>query len=197
MGDAGNFQSVTSEEYAMADFSYSAEISINASPQKIFDIVSDPARHAELAGSNELNTVRKEPSGPVGLGTHILAEETVVMADGTTMDLTADSIVVTMDAPKSFSWVVNPSLPQQIRRMQWWFNITPEGEGAKVSHEVEVDWGNITHEMLVGLRDNYEAVRAGVVRAGMDQTVVNLKGIAEPGSGGGGMFGWVKKIFGS
>ena len=99
----------------MADFSYSAEISINASPQKIFDIVSDPANHAELAGSNELNTIRKEPSGPVGLGTHILAEETVVMADGSTMDLTADSIVVTFDTPKSFSWVVNPALPEQVK----------------------------------------------------------------------------------
>ncbi len=62
--------------------------------------------------------------------------------------------------------------------------------------QVEVDWGDLTHEMLIGLRDNYEAVRAGIVRTGMDQTVVNLKSIAE-GSGGGGMFGWIKKIFGS
>ena len=48
---------------------------------------------------------------------------------------------------------------------------------------------------MVGLRDNYEAVRAGVVRTGMDLTVVNLKNIAED-TGGGGRFGWVKKIFG-
>ena len=87
----------------MADFSYSSEISISATPQKIFDIVSDPTNHAKLARSNEFNTIRKEPSGPVGLGTHILAEETVMMADGTGMDLTADSIVVTFDVPKSFS----------------------------------------------------------------------------------------------
>ncbi len=87
----------------------------------------------------------------MGLGIHILAEETVMMTDGTGMDLTADSIVVTRDVAKCFSWKVDPALPEQ--------------------------------------------VRAGVVRTGMDQTVVNLKGIAE-GSGGGGMFGWVKKIFG-
>ena len=126
----------------MADFSYTSQISINAAPQKIYDIVSNPARHAELAGRNELNTVTQKPSGPVGLGTHIMAEETVVMADGSTMDLTADSIVVTFDTPKSFSWVVNPALPEQVLRIQWWFNIAPEGTGSKVTHEVEVEWGN-------------------------------------------------------
>ena len=74
--------------------------------------------------------------------THIMAEETVMMADGTGMDLTADSIVVTFDAPNSFSFVVNQALPEQVRRIQWWFNMSPEGDGTKVSHEVEVDWGN-------------------------------------------------------
>ena len=163
----------------MIDFSYSSEIVINASPQAIFDIVSDPARHVELAGSDELNSMRKEPSGPVGTGTHFLAEETVKMADGSGMDLTAENIVVTFDPPNSFSWIVNPSLPEQVRRIQWWFRMTPEGSGTKVTHEVEVDWGNITHEMVVGLRDNYEQVRAGVVRSGMDKTVANLKKTAE------------------
>jgi hypothetical protein len=101
----------------MSDFSYSSEITINASPQAIFDIVSNPSKHAELAGSNELNKITQQPAGQVGLGTHIMAEETVMMADGTGMDLTADSIVVTFDTPKSFSWIVNPALPEQIRRM--------------------------------------------------------------------------------
>ena len=166
-------------EEAMIDFEYSAEVTINASPQAIFDIVSNPARHVELAGSDEINTMRQEPSGSVGPGTKMLAEETVKMADGSGMDLTAENIVVTFDSPNSFSWIVNPSLPEQVRRMQWWFRMTPEGSGTKVTHEVEVDWGNITHEMLVGLRDNYEQVRAGVVRSGMDKTVANLKKMAE------------------
>jgi hypothetical protein len=163
----------------MIDFSYSTEATINASAQEIFDIVSDPSRHAELAGSDELNKVVQGGTGPVGTGTHLLAEETVVMADGSTMDLTADSVVVTHDAPNSFSWIVNPSLPEQIRRMQWWFSMSPEGDGVKVTHEVEVDWGNIQDEMLKGLRDNYEQIRAGVVRSGMDNTLKNLKKMAE------------------
>jgi len=57
--------------------------------------------------------------------------------------------------------------------------MSADGDSTKVTHEVEVDWGNLTHEMLIGLRDNYEQVRAGVVRTGMDKTVENLKAMAE------------------
>ena len=57
--------------------------------------------------------------------------------------------------------------------------MSPDSDGTKVVHEVEVDWGNLTHEMVIGLRDNYEQIRAGVVRSGMDKTVAILKGIAE------------------
>ena len=48
--------------------------------------------------------------------------------------------------------------------MQWWFNMSPEGDGVKVVHEF--DRGHIQDGMLKGLRDNYEAVRAGAVRSG-------------------------------
>ena len=119
-----------------------------------------------------------------------------MMAHNTGTDLSAASIVVTFEAPKSFPWIVNPALPEQVRRMQWWFNMASDGAGAKITQEVEVDWGDLTHEMLIGLRDNYEQVRSGLVRTGMDQTVVNLKEMCE-GPGGGGMFGWIKKIFGT
>ncbi len=163
----------------MIDFTHSTEATINASPQAIFDIVSNPSRHVELAGSGELNKVGQEPAGAVRTGTHLAAEETVRMADGSSMDLTADSVVVTHDAPNSFSWIVNPALPEQVRRIQWWFHMSPQGGGTKVVHEVEVDWGNIQNEMLVGLRDNYEQVRAGVVRSGMSKTLENLKRMAE------------------
>ncbi len=122
--------------------------------------------------------MRQEPAGPVGTGTHFLAEETVKMADGSGMDLTADSIVVTFDSPNSFSWIVNPALGEQVRRLQWWFYMSPQSDGAKVVHEVEVEWGDIQGEMLKSLRDNYEQVRAGVVRDGMHKTLENLQRMA-------------------
>ena len=57
--------------------------------------------------------------------------------------------------------------------------MSPEGDGTKVVHEVEVDWGELTNDMLIGLRDNYEDIRAPVVRTGMDKTMENLKAMTE------------------
>ena len=51
----------------MPDFSYTSEIVITSPAQKIFDIIRNPANHAELAGSNELKNITQQPAGLVGL----------------------------------------------------------------------------------------------------------------------------------
>jgi hypothetical protein len=61
--------------------------------------------------------------------------------------------------------------------VQWWFHFTPEGDRTRVAHEVEVGFGDLQNEMLKGLRDNFEQVRAPVVRAGMDRTLEILRRI--------------------
>ena len=45
--------------------------------------------------------------------------------------------------------------------------MSPQGSGTKVVHEVEVYFGEFQTDMLKGLKDNYEQVRAGIVRSGM------------------------------
>ena len=45
--------------------------------------------------------------GDVGTGTRFLAEESVKLADGSGMDVTADSVVVMCDTPTTFSWIAN------------------------------------------------------------------------------------------
>ena len=94
------------------------------------------------------------------------------------MDITAESVVVNCEPPKCFSFVVIPAFPESIRRMQWWFHMTPEGQGTKVVHEMELEWGDIQTDMLKGFRDNYEQIRAGTVREGMQKTIQNLKRMA-------------------
>jgi hypothetical protein len=163
----------------MIDFAYSTAATIDADPKVLFDIVSDPSLHVALAGSGELHTVTQQPPGPVATGTHLLVEETVRLADGTGMDLYSDSVVVTCDPPSTFSWIVNPVLPDRLRRIQWWFHFTPVDAGTRVVHEVELDLGELHDEMLKGLRDNLEEVRAGVIRTGMARTLENLKRMAE------------------
>ena len=163
----------------MLDLAYRAETTIKAPPQTVFDIVSDLSRHAELAGSGELKSVTKQPPGPVAMGTRLFAEETVKLADGSGMDITSESVVVACDPPTMISWIVNPALPDRLRRVQWWFHLSPAGGGTRVVHEVEIDLGELHDEMLKGLQDNFEQVRASVVRAGMEKTLENLRKTAE------------------
>jgi hypothetical protein len=162
----------------MADFAYQTKATIDAAPKVLFDIVSDLSLHVELAGSGELKTATMKPAGAVEMGTRLLAEESVKFADGSEMDVTAVSVVVASHTPTTFSWIADPILPDRLRRVQWWFHFTPEGDRTHVVHEVEIDFGDLKDEMLKGLRDNFEHVRAPVVRAGMDRTLENLRRIA-------------------
>jgi hypothetical protein len=166
------------ETQIMPDFAYRTEATIDAAPKMLFDIVSDLSLHVELAGSGELKTGTQSPAGDVETGTRFLAEESVKLADGSGMDVTADSVVVICDTPTTFSWIVNPVLPDRLRRVQWWFHFTPEGDRTRVVHEVEIDFGDLQDEMLKGLRDNFGQVRAPVIRTGMDRTLENLRTMA-------------------
>ena len=68
-----------------------------------------------------------------------------------------------------------PPLP--VERIQWWFRLSPEGQGTKVVHEVEVDLG-AAREMMEGTEE-YNKVRGVDVSRGMEKTLENLKESAE------------------
>ena len=155
----------------MAAFSASKEIIINATPEAVFKVVGDMTNHAQLAGSGEVKVVRKIADGPGGLGTVVEADESITIA-GDNMEFSVKSVVVSYDAPNSISWIPVPPVP--IRRVQWWFNVTPEGNGSKVTNEVEVDLGEGGLAMF-GSLDNYNTIRAPDIIKGMEQTLQNLK----------------------
>ena len=166
----------------MLDFSCKTEVMIDAAPQTVFDIVSNMSRHVELAGSGELNTVEQDPAGRVGPGTRLHAGETLKLADGSTLDVSSDSVVVTCDPPTTFSWITSPALADRFRRVQWWFHLDPEDDATRVTHEVELDIGELHDPVLIGLREHFEQARGSVIRAGMEKTLQNLKRMAEPDS---------------
>ncbi len=91
----------------MIDLHATRETVINASPQAVFDIISDLTRHKDLAGSGELVTVRKLTEGPTGLGSMIEADESIQLGDQH-MEFAAKSVVVGYDAPNSMSWIPVP-----------------------------------------------------------------------------------------
>jgi len=156
----------------MADYHYSTEATIQASPQSLFDKVADFTGHSRLAGSDEVVSISVGGSGPVGFGTVYEAQEKVRVGEDS-MELGAVGVVVTYDAPNTISWI-NAPIGLPLRRIQWWFHFKPEGSGTRVVHEVEVDFGELTDPNLIGLRDNYDAIRAPHVQNGMIKTLENL-----------------------
>jgi hypothetical protein len=163
----------------MLDFTYTTDAVIDAPPKVVFDIVRDMPRHVELAGSGELDAVEQDPPGTAEAGTRLHAAETLMLADGSSLEVTSDSVVVTCDAPTTFSWITSPALADRFRRVQWWFHLEPEGDATRVTHEVELDIGELHDPVLIGLRKDFDQVRGSVIRAGMDKTLRNLAQMAE------------------
>ena len=154
----------------MIDFSATKEVVVDASPEAVFSLVSDLTKHKDLAGSGELVAVRKLTSGETTVGTMIEADESIHLGDEH-MQFAAKSVVVSCSPPHSISWVPVPPIP--IRRIQWWYNLTPEGRGTKIVHQIEVDLGE-AREMFGGT-EAYNNTRGADVSRGMEKTLQNLQ----------------------
>ncbi len=158
----------------MSDFQATREISINATPETVFRIISDFTRHRELAGLGELVKVQILTDGPIGLGAMIEADEAVQMSDNT-IELSTKSIVVAFNSPNNLSWIVVPPFP--LRRVQWWFQLTQQGNSTTLVHEVEVDLGEAAEQF--GGVETFVAGRGAALATGMQKTLENVKHAAE------------------
>ena len=158
----------------MSDFQASHEISINASPEVVFGLISDFTRHKEFAGLEELVNIRVETPGPIGLGSTIEADEAVQMGENT-IELSTKSIVVGHNSPTSLSWIVVPPFP--LRRVQWWFQLSQQGESTKLVQEVEVDLGEAAEQF--GGVDMFISGRGAALATGIQKTLENVKRAAE------------------
>ena len=158
----------------MSDFQANREISINAPPETVFGIISDFTRHKELAGLRELVNVRTLTEGPIGFGSIIESDESVQMGDNT-IELSTKSVVVGFSSPNNLSWIVVPPFP--LRRVQWWFQLTQQGDSTTLVHQVEVDLGEAAEQF--GGVDTFIASRGAALSTGMQKTLENVKHAAE------------------
>ena len=158
----------------MSDFQTTREISINATPETVFGIISDFTRHKELAGLGELVNVQILTDGPIGLGSVIEADEAVQMGDNT-IELSTKSVVVGFNSPNNLSWIVVPPFP--LRRVQWWFRLTQQGDTTTLIHEVEVDLGEAAEQF--GGVETFVAGRGAALATGMQKTLENVKHAVE------------------
>lgn len=164
----------------MLGFKAHREITINAPPQVIFDIVGDISRHHELAGSGEVLRIRRTTEGPVRVGTQFEADEDIPMGP-TRMKFISTSQIVTYDPPSVLSWTSMPTSGPKAKRIQWWFRLTPQDGNTRVVQVVEVDFGTVSNFLM---KLPYQVMRGGRLARGVEKTLQNLKQLAEKGAAG-------------
>jgi len=152
---------------------------VAASVDAVWTIVTDVARHAELAGSGEILSIRVD--GPVTVGSTWDADIRVPKLDE---PFVARSEVLVFDPPQEFSWTSAPppiidGEPESVPHVTWWFRLSPHDRGTLVEHAFRVVEPRVGAEDLTNFFDSTDRVAS--IRAGMRQTLSNLKGVAEAG----------------
>lgn len=157
----------------------SAAIRVGVPPERVWAVVSDIERHPALAGSGEVRAVRLD--GPVRVGT-IFEGEIEVGSVGT---FTSRNVVEEMDRPRRLAWVSYPPLDDdetddhQIE-VHWSFDLAPtDGAGTDVLHRFHVPPPKLGADDLGAFLER--TGRLATVRAGMEQTLANVKAAAEGG----------------
>lgn len=150
---------------------------VAAAQQQVWRLVTDVARHAELAGSNEILALRL--GGPVGLGATWEADIAVPGLD----PFVSRSEVVTFDEPSEFSWTsvprsIIPGEPRSTPGVRWWFVLAPAAQGGtEVEHRVVVTEPELGAEEMVEFFE--ETNRVEGIRAGMQLTLERLQAAIE------------------
>lgn len=161
-------------------FAAKRETVIKASPEKIFAIVSDLTRHAELAGSKEVLKIRVLTEGPVRAGTRFEADEDIREPKMMKTAFVAQSEVTACDAPKRFAWYSTPPMKPALR-VTWQYALEPRDGGTRVAQSVKARMTSPLVQIFMGvpMMPMYALTRGKIVTRGMEQTLQNLKSAAE------------------
>lgn len=108
--------------------------STRASPQLVYDYLSDLSRHVEWAGT--LGTVTQTTDGPVAVGTTYRAEEGLRpggKAEGVTF-----AEVTALEPPGRIAWDARTEATKgpMAMRSQWEFIVEPSGGGSRVTQRM-------------------------------------------------------------
>jgi hypothetical protein len=152
-------------------------IEVGAPQERVWSVVTDVSRHAELAGSGEIHALRL--SGRVAIGATWEADIAVPGLE----PFVSRSEIVVFDEPTEFSWTsvprsIIPGEPRSTPGVRWWFVLAAAGDGGTaVEHRVVVTTPEIGAEEMVEFFE--ETNRVDSIRAGMRVTLERLKASVE------------------
>ena len=157
-------------------YSTTREITIAATPAKLFELIADLERHTEWSGSGEVLKIRKITEGPVRVGTKFEADENITEPKALKTKFVAQSYVTAMDQDHLFQWKSHPpKFPEGY--VDWTYELTPVDGGTNVKESVNAYFVWRWFDFLVGAP--YRKYRGPYIGAGMDETLKKLKAHAE------------------
>lgn len=151
---------------------------IEASAEAVWAVVTDVSRHAELAGSREIKSIRV--SDPIEVGTTWEADEKIPGAPA----FTARSRCTVFDPPRELAWTSTPPPmrkkdPESIPDISWWYRLSPTESGVNLEHGYKVV---PPPGMEIPMRLFYLVTRRPArIRAGMQATLRNIERAVAPG----------------
>jgi uncharacterized protein YndB with AHSA1/START domain len=151
-------------------------IRVEASPERVWAVVSDVESHPTLAGSGEVKAVRM--SGPLDVGTTFEGDVVV----GGVRSFTSRNVIEVADPPRELSWVSYPPLLEgetadHQTEVHWTFRLVPSASATDVEHTFRAPPPKANAQEWVALMERIDRVKT--VREGMRQTLMNLKLAAE------------------
>ena len=151
-------------------------IEIAAPPERVWAIVADIERHAELAGSGEVQAICL--LDPVGVRARFEGD----IKTGEVGSFVSRNRIEVFDAPRELCWRSWPPLDDDQTEddqveVVWWFRLAPSAGGTAVEHRFEVRPPRRDAEAFAAFIERTD--RVTTVRKGMRGTLANLKARAE------------------
>ncbi len=142
-------------------FAVSASLVVNASPEKIFDVLADPSRHAEFDGSGSVQRARPGAPSRLALGDRFGME----MKIGFRYRIRNE--VVDFEANRRIAW-------RHFGRHVWRYELEPDADGRTLVTET-FDWSTARSRKVIELM-GYPKKNL----AAMEATLERLAEVVEP-----------------
>lgn len=113
---------------------------IPASPDVVWDLISDFDAHARLGGSNEVQTLLSLDDKPLRVGSRFVATEVVHVA-GKVYDLNVNSEITGLEPGRLLTWHTDSPKefpPPAVSLIEWSFALEPVDGGTALTHSIRM-----------------------------------------------------------